>query len=881
MMYFYPTFYAQLILVTITFLLRFTRFLPQSAGLITALCFCLPLATTAKSSTDSLEQLQQYIALSKRGTETENQPDSTYFYLLEAQQLATDLGADSLLAEIRNSLAYFLQTKGKTQAALKQYHTSIHYAQQVSDTFLLMRTYISIGNDYEAIQTGRRSLDSLIFYTQQGLALAEKRNDILHSIIAKQSLAAYYYEIPNRKAEALVLLRESLKQADLHPEGVYFKAPAFRQLATFYLAQKDYAQALELLQKSLQHGEEHESSGFLLTTWQDLQQLYEEMGDYQQSLAAYKQVAFYKEKLSSQAVDNKISELEIKFAAAQKENQINQLQLQNERAVERSHRQRLLLTILLIGGALIGGLAYLNFKNYRNKQQAFVQLAKNQEEVAAFKARFYTNLTHELRTPLTVIQGMTQRIKGNPDAKNMIQRNSEQLLQLVNQMLDLQKLDAGALTYQYIQADVMTYLRYLIEPFKALAQQKAIHLTYYEEVSTLLMDFDEKHLPQILNNLLSNALKFTPVGGEILVHIKKTPTNDLQIKVKDNGAGIATADLENIFERFYQKPQRPSANVGTGIGLTLTKELVELMDGKIEVASTPGQGTTFTVLLPIKNNAAIKQLQSATTAATPPTPMLIADEFSMNKTSQRPQILLIEDHPDVIHLLQLTLQDQYEIYTATNGQQGLATALQTIPDLVISDVMMPIMDGLTLCNQLKKDEKTSHIPVILLTAKATKAHQIEGLTQGADAYLIKPFDTQELLVRVEQLLANRRKLQAYYLKWNPFQQPQTPAVQPDPFLLKVTNIIEKNLSDSDFGVLQLCHQLHLSRMQVHRKLKAVCNKSTAQFIREMRLQKAQQLLTTSDSTIAEIAYAVGFTEPNYFTKVFKDFYRQLPSDTRK
>lgn len=833
--------------------------------------------------TDSLDLLQIYIQKYYKGIESETGHDSTYYYLIKAEQLAREMKADSLLAEIRDSYAYFIRGRGKIEEARRILKENINYALKVKDSFLLMRTYVAIGNDYNPFRENHsENIDSLIFYTEKGLALAIQRKDILHTLISKLNLSKYYKQVPHLKERSLILLLDAIELTDQHHEGGFFKATAYEDLALFYLEDKDYSKAIEVLHQSIAYGKERNSYGYLLTAYQNLQKIYETIGDYQKSLAAYKEIDFYKEKLKGQEVEKKITALEIQFEAERKENQINQLQVLNIQEKETSRRQRILLIILLLAGFSMGLLAYLVFQNNKKKQEAFLQLATTQKEMDAFKNRFYTNLTHEFRTPLTVIQGMANRILGNPASKEMIIRNSQSLLDLVNQMLDLQKLDAGALTIQYIQNDIIVYSRFLAEPFVVLAKNKSIHLTIYDENQTLVMDFDARYLKQVLDNLLSNAIKFTPEGGEVLLHLKKVD-NNFQLKVKDSGMGISKEQLTTVFDRFYQTPTtNQHQSTGTGIGLALAKELVELMDGTIKVESEIEEGTTFTVVLPIRNKARIQNPIKLTHPHK--TNVLKATRettIQFRSTDDLPSVLLIEDNLDVLKYLEMTLKDHYKLITATNGKIGIDKAYEIIPDLIVSDIMMPEIDGLELCRTLKKDERTSHIPIILLTAKATKSNQLEGLKEGADAYIIKPFEAEELLIRIEKLLENRRQLQAYYLQWNPFSVEKVKPSNQTPFLLKVKSIIEKHLSEENFGVVQLCHALHLSRMQVHRKLKAVCDKSTAQFIREMRLQKAHLLLKTTDSTISEIAFAVGFSDPNYFSKVFADFYGYSPSVTRK
>ena len=398
--------------------------------------------------------------------------------------------------------------------------------------------------------------------------------------------------------------------------------------------------------------------------------------------------------------------------------------------------------------------------------------SKRLKEVNEFKNTLFTNITHEFRTPLTVIKGMADSIKSNLENKKlddvensleMIDRNSDSLLHLVNEMLDLAKIERGNMELQLAQADVIPFIKYVGESFSSFAEENKISLTIYSETDTLLMDFDGDKLTAIISNLLSNAIKFTPEFGKIIVHINQTSKKEkdyLSIKIIDNGIGISKEELPHIFNRFYQadaSAMRKSG--GTGIGLALTKELVALMYGTIEAKSTIGKGSTFSIMIPVSRNAPIsKSIQPGKVSYPPVTKEPIPVEQFPNQNSDLPLLLIIEDNMDVAHYLKTCLANKYETMHAINGIAGIEMALETIPDIIISDVMMPGKDGFEVCETLKSDERTDHIPIILLTAKVTVEDRIAGLSHGADAYLAKPFNKEELFTRLEQLVSSRKKL---------------------------------------------------------------------------------------------------------------------------
>ncbi len=505
------------------------------------------------------------------------------------------------------------------------------------------------------------------------------------------------------------------------------------------------------------------------------------------------------------------------------------------------------------------------------------QESRRLKEVDQFKSQLYTNITHEFRTPLTVIAGVADQLPSQGKQKALIKRSADQLLNLVNQMLELTKIDTGHLQLNLKQVDIIPLIKYLCENYQLLAQNqgKDFQVKYVDE--SIWMDLDATLFERILNNLVHNALKFTPKGGRIHIGIDKDAAKSaFYIKISDTGTGIPKDQFDKIFERFYQIDASTTRHgEGTGIGLALVKELAELMHGEIKVESQQNAGSTFTLTLPITQQAPREIWKPTSTTARPTT----VNHAPSNHTtpSDAKQILLAEDHADVRYYISSLLPD-YQIIEADNGRQALDLALQEIPDLLISDIMMPEMDGYQLCRKLKSDLRTSHIPIILLTAKSTQEDRLEGLQGGADAYLTKPFDKRELLVRIDQLLDSREKI------WQHFQQfqmlPQE-AIRENEFLEKVRSVVEANFGNEHFQIDALAKEIHLSRNQLYRKLKALTGKTFTDIVREMKIHRAQALLTKTDKTISEIAYDLGFRDQSYFTKVFKNSVGKTPSELRR
>ncbi len=525
-------------------------------------------------------------------------------------------------------------------------------------------------------------------------------------------------------------------------------------------------------------------------------------------------------------------------------------------------------------------------------------------ELNEAKTRLYSNISHEFRTPLTVILGMTDTLRSNYENKvdespkkslEMIKRNGKNLLHLVNELLDLAKVESGSMELDLVQTDVVPFIKYFSESFHSLAESKNINLTVYSEIDSVEMDIDVNKLASIISNLLSNAIKFTAPHGKIIVHLntlKQETGNALLIKVQDNGRGLNQKDMSHLFDRFYQASNASSEQqLGTGIGLSLTKEFVDLMQGEITVESTLEKGSTFTVQIPITNTASkVKEAQSTMPASTNlPTGQTAvvsptyAKELSLEEnTSDLPLVLIIEDNMDVAQYLKVCLREKYQTMHATDGNSGIQMAYENIPDIIISDVMMPNKNGYEVCATLKADERTDHIPIILLTAKVSEEDRLTGLTHGADAYLAKPFNQEELFTRLDQLILVRKKLISK-LEQNGFtsvlsekvENPQTKFVQ------HVIKVVLAHLDDVNFGPTLLAEEMHLSESQIYRKLKSITDKSTAVFIRSVRLQKAKELIQTSNKTVSEIAYEVGFNDPSWFSRAFKVEFGVPPSNYYK
>lgn len=543
------------------------------------------------------------------------------------------------------------------------------------------------------------------------------------------------------------------------------------------------------------------------------------------------------------------------------------------------------------------------------KNEELKRLNEEVLELTHSRLVFFTNISHELRTPLTLIADPVEMlledsgIKGKSrELLKMVQRNALALQQLVSNILDFRKIQNGKMELKLYRFDIVKTLTMWVGDFQLTAERKQIrlHLDVDDLKGSHEMIADQEKISRIVFNLLSNALKYTPAGGEIFVSLKDEGAN-LRLDVKDTGKGISQDEADKIFERFFQAKGAAS---GTGIGLALVKSFVELHHGEARVESEPGKGSDFIVVIPreqegdsqvihndvdIVDNSANASASDGKNVVDESVLQYIDDgDRSRGKVQQlvsentnRPTVLVIDDNTDIRQYERTLLQDEYIVLEAADGKEGLSVAIKEVPDLVICDVMMPVMDGLEFTKQLKTNTATSHIPVIMLTAKNLEEHRAEGYEHGADSYITKPFHSKVLLARIENLLRQRQLLKNLYQGAQEAEKEISEAHLEDrdkQFLKQLQAIIQKNLSYSEFGVEDMGQQIGLSRVQLYRKVKAMTGSSVVDLLRKARLAKARRLLETRSMSVSEVAYEVGFSAPSYFTKCFKDEYGMLPGD---
>ena len=539
------------------------------------------------------------------------------------------------------------------------------------------------------------------------------------------------------------------------------------------------------------------------------------------------------------------------------------------------------LFLVLVGISLIL-LTYL-LVNYRNKKSMVEKL----EELDSMKSRFFSNISHEFRTPLTIMATPLQRRlnQTNVDPKDkrefeLILKSNQRLTHLVDQLLELSKLESGKATLRVSELQANAFLSALAEPYQYQAENKGIDFVFTNHLSQESIWCDGETLSKIVSNLLSNAVKYTPEGGEIRCIAKQTK-NTLQLRVENTGAVLTKEERNQVFNRFYQTHDN---NNGAGIGLALVKELVELHRGIIHIDKNHSNGTAFELGLPIAKTQ-FKATELVDNVSVP-TPSAVSDEsaveYEVPDKSDKPLALLVEDNADLQTVLTESLKTDYEIVVAKNGEEGLTKALSEIPDIIISDIMMPKKDGVEMTQELKTNELTSHVPIILLTAKAGDENELKGIQSGADDYITKPFKNVLLKSKMENLLQIRNKMRSRYSQEVILKPKDIAITAPDEHLLeRIQSVLDDYLVKSSFSTEDFATALGFSRMQLHRKLKALTGLSATEFIRSQRLKLAAQILENSDANVSEVCYQIGFNNLSYFAKCFKEAYGVSPSQYPK
>ncbi len=788
---------------------------------------------------------------------------------ITALKLTQEISDRNSEARIYNYLGSVYNTQKQPLKAIEQFEKALQIVTEIDFKPGISACMVNLGQMYSQIG----EFDKAINILEEALKLKKETNDRLgegrllgnlanlHSEMASYDLANQYY------STALVIAKE-VNNADLITTLKY-------GLAKNAFERRDYINSINKAQSLINDTLSADNLDVLQKTHLLLAHSFKEIGKFD---SAYYNAILSKtlsDSLYNDRITTIINDLEAKYQNEQKSKNIAALESENELQqvqIDNRLRERNYLIVAIILVLLLAGLTY---NQYKIKQRANAKL----EELDHLKSEFFANVSHEFRTPLSLIMApLKDKIASTSTDRELyilMYRNAENLYTLINQLLDISKLEHGALKIDRREIEVFSFLRIVTASFDSLAVHRKINFLAIIPDQECKIKLDEDVLKKICNNLLSNAFKFTPEHGRIEFKVMIADQN-LSIIISDSGAGIPERDQSKVFDRFYQSSAQ--GQLGTGIGLALTKQLVEIHGGKISLQSSE-EGTSFKVQIPV-GQATISEIQSVSDLIEDQLTTL-SPEQGENKeaaSANGPIVLIIEDNYDLRTYLKGLLRNNFEVHESSNGIEGLAKAKEIIPDLVLSDVMMPGKGGVEVCHELKQSVETQHIPIVLLTALTDQSSRLEGLYTGADDYLSKPFDPEELLVRISNLLDQRTLLKEKYSKLLLLEPSKMEVTDRDEiFIKKLLDIVNAEIDNSEFTVEELSKEVGMSRMQLHRKLTALTGHSSSTFIRHIRLSKAEKLLQSGES-VSQVAYATGFSSPSYFSRAFKEEYGVAPSD---
>ena len=792
-------------------------------------------------------------------------------------------------SKIINNLALIYHDRAEFEKAEEFYRKAFILDFQLKDSISAGKAMVNLG----MLKVDIEQRDSAVIYTERALEVFKATKAYLYQAAIYNNLGHIISESDEPKS--LEYFLQAYEMGKTYNKSTQMLAAI--NIGETYKSSNRANQAIPFYEESLQLAEEFGSMLYVAENNRGLAESYAELGDFEKAYEYHQIYQAKNDSLLQELNSENMAEMQTQFDTKETEAKLIARELELER--QQGIRNRIILGGITLILALLGLFQYFRYRNRikRQENELALQLEKAEaeklREMDQLKSNFFANISHEFRTPLTLIlspldQMINGSFKGNRDKYfKIMHRNGKRLLGLVNQLLDLSRLESGKMALQQKEGNLSNFLRAIAYSFESLADRKQIDYTVDIPEQPVFTSFDRDKLEKIVANLLSNAFKFTPEENSIEVKADFTERGGkwaCRLEVNDTGIGIPADQLPHIFDRFYSVSESELETGSSGIGLALTKELIMLHGGDIQVDSKEGKGSKFVVNLQLQKLESLteEQLEADTKEVSIGDQPVLRSPVAIPNTpaNQKPLLLIVEDNEDVRNFIKDELKE-YRLVEAENGKIGLEKAQAEIPDLIISDVMMPEMNGIELCNALKKDQRTSHIPVIMLTAKAEQEDKLEGLETGADDYLIKPFDARELKVRIANLIKQRALLREVYQSNSAFQ-PKSIAVTSvdEQFLEDVKAAIEKNMDEESFSVVELSSIVGMSRSQLHRKLKALTDRSPNQIIRDMRLLRAKELLEKGAGNASEVAFMVGFNSLAYFSKCFSDAFGQSPSELK-
>ncbi|GEM_PF-1321072 len=815
--------------------------------------------------------------------------------LLEIKDLSLQI--DYRVEQLLGRIANCYMVSGEPEKALRFRKQGIAYEKQRVENpppYFFFYYYSDLGNIYLEMD----SLEKAGIYQDSALAVGRAEDNASFVARAMTGKAHVYISAGDyAKAEQELVRILAVTDSVADKDWIYRTAEAHSLGARLYFNLKDYQACIYHAEKAIETGQEIGHKVNETDNYEWLWKAHEALGQYEQAFLHLTTYNTLQDSISSEKAKSKLQALKEQYKADQKQLEIDlltqdkvvsELRLASkEQALQRRNLLLWILSGLVLTVFIFGWLIFNRYKlrkttrelQLQNKQYELEQENMNAlriAEMAELRSSILANVSHEIRTPLTLIKGPLEEWKQDPskiqtDAIHRMDNNANRLLALIDEGLNAAKTVSEAPRLQRKVIDVVQFFREQVSIFKPQALQQEVSIRLIDEIDDGLFSLDISRMERLIANLMSNALRYTPRGGSISITLQQTDRG-LTIVFTDTGIGIAEDNLPHVFERHYRADDDPTT--GHGLGLSIVKEIVEQHQGDIDIESVLGQGTTFTIHLP--SHASIKEPEAPLTGDPMTTPMAPAND------GDEPMVLIIEDNPDVKNYLSSTLGEEYQIITADDGAEGELMAQKHLPDVIISDIAMPRMDGLELTEKLKAEFLTSHIPIVLLTAKTTHDDKLRGLKVGADQYLAKPFSPLELKLCLKNLLSQQEQMRKHFESTHS-AKPNPAAVRTaidQAFLDKALKTAEKHLDNPELSIEEFCSDLALNRTSVHLKLKALTGKNTTGFIKSVRIRKAAELIQTSTYSLSEIGDRTGFNNRQTFQRAFKEHMKMTPSEYR-
>ncbi|MDP1802039.1 MAG: tetratricopeptide repeat protein [Bacteroidota bacterium] len=820
-------------------------------------------------------------------------PDTSLLLSRQALQIAYSKNDQKVVAESIGTIA-------ESFSYLSQFDSSAHYylkAIPLSEKLNNRRQMASYYNGFGSVLYQLGDFEKAISYMKMAAELKLKDKDLLYYAVINGNIAAVMQRMGNFKEAISILLDSEIKLksfdnieilANLYnslgsaylleskfknldsaeyyyaknislitkPEHEPFRLAAIINISDVYIEKKQYDKAETNLLKALALTHQLSRNGERINVYGTLSSLYEQKNEFKKALEFKNLQNALRDSIYSEERERLVHDLESKYQIEKRDLTIKQQEL----FIEKEKNKNNLIVFL----AIITALSLLFIAIY------FWLKKRAKENLEKAKSKIFHNIVHEIRTPLTLIHGPLTVLKkdlqneNNKDQFELISQNSNKLVALVDELLLASKLERDDFGVKMEIGDIILFTKDLIANFNTEASKNNIQLKFNSNIEAAVISFPANAYEKVINNLISNAIKYNKPSGSVEVEML-LQDNNLCVKVKDTGIGLSEKEKENLFERFYRAESQKN-KPGFGIGLSIVKELMNALAGKIEVESEPGKGTTFIINIPVALTA-----KSQT-------------NFNENEITENDFVLIVEDDNGIYDFIKSILdKENIKTMRAFNGHEGFKTATELLPTIIITDVMMPVEDGTSMTKSLKASELTSHIPIIMLSAKTSSQSRIEGMSSGADAYLNKPFNPEELVLLIkntQQTLNNNR------LKYSTTLQKEEKLFKErvagkDEYLKKIVDAVDKHILESDFSVNELADVMCISRSQLHRKISSITGLSTTHFIRIIRLEKAKDLLLSNSGNVTEIAYQCGFNSQSYFSKSFTEHFGKAPSDLIK